>query len=46
MYYCTAMKEYKYMKIKLNEIPQEVINHYNLNSLFHTNGYVYMEIRK
>ena len=40
------MKEYEYMKLKLNKIPQDIINHYNLKSIAHTNSYVYMEIRK
>ena len=40
------MKEYEYMKVKLKEILQDVINHYKLNSITHTDGYVYMEIRK
>ena len=34
------------MKIKLCEIPKDVINHYNLNLLVHTNNYMYMDIRK
>ena len=46
MYYGKPMKEYNYMKVKMNEIPIDVIKHYNLNSLVHTDGYVYMEIRK
>ena len=46
MYYGTPMKEYEYMKVKLSEIPDDVIQHYKLNTLAHTDGYVYMEIRK
>ena len=40
------MKEYGYTKVKLAEIPQDIIHHYKLNSIVHTGGYVYMEIRK
>ena len=40
------MNNYKYMKRKVSDIPEYVINHYNLNKLAHDNGYVYIEIRK
>ena len=40
------MSNHKYMKIKVSEIPDDVINHYNLNDLAHDDGYVYIEIRK
>ena len=44
MYYKTPMTEYEYMKIVYSEIPYNVIKHYNLHHLVHTNGYVYREI--
>ena len=46
MYYGTPMTAYEYMKIKLSEIPQDIMKHYNLDKFFHTKGYVYLEIRK
>ena len=46
MSYGTPMSEYKYMKIKYLEIPQEVVNKYNLDNIVAEDGYIYMEIRK
>ena len=34
----------KYMRMKLSDIPQQIINQYNLNDLIANDGYVYMEI--
>ena len=42
----TPMDEYKYMKIKLSKIPEDMIQHYHLNNLVHSNGYVYIDTRK
>ena len=39
------MKRYEYIRIKLADIPQEIINQYDLTELAH-NGYVYLEVRK
>ena len=44
-YYNTSMTRYKYMKIYLDIIPEEIILKYNLRYLA-SNGWVYMEIRK
>ena len=44
-YYRTPMNRYKYMKIKFDKIPKEIVDAYNLATLEH-NGYVFMEIRK
>ena len=44
-YYGTPMWIYEYMKIKLCEIPDDVIEYYKLRSIAH-NGYVYIEIRQ
>jgi hypothetical protein len=44
-YYGTPMERYKYMKLPLKLIPQEVIDQYNLLDLVSV-GYVYIEIRK
>jgi hypothetical protein len=40
------MKRFEYMKIPIRWIPQEIIDQYHLLDLVHTDGYVYVEIRK
>ena len=40
------MPKFEYMKIKLNEILEDFIQHYNLRSLVHTDGHVYIEMQK
>ena len=42
-YLGTPMDNYEYMFIPINQIPQEIINHYNLHKIAH-NGKVYVEI--
>jgi hypothetical protein len=42
----TPMKRYKYMRIKITDIPEEIINEYKLNKKVTEDGYVYCEIRK
>ena len=44
-YYNTPMGRYKYMKISLEILHEEIINHYNL-LLLASNGWVYLEILK
>ena len=44
-YYGTAMARYKYMKLALACIPDEIIEQYNLRTLS-SDGWVYLEIRK
>ena len=44
-YYGTPLERFEYMKIKYDEIPQEIVDTYNLAPLEH-NGYIYTEIRK
>ena len=39
------MERYKYMRIPLNLLPQEIIDQYNLLSIAH-NGHILVEIRK
>ena len=39
------MERYEYMKIRYDEILQEIVNAHNLDAIAH-NGYIYMEIRK
>ena len=41
----TKLKDKQYMVLPLNLIPQEIIDHYNLNELAH-NGNVYIQINK
>ena len=42
-YLGTPMDNYEYMFIPINQIPQEIIDHYNLHKIAH-NGKVYVEI--
>ena len=44
-YLGTPMKEYEYMKIKYDLIPQEIIDKYNLQKIEH-NGFIYLEVQK
>ena len=46
MYLSTSLQEYQYMKVNINMIPQEVIDHYNLQNKVTEDGWVYCEIRK
>jgi hypothetical protein len=45
-YLNTPMKRYEYMRIKIKDIPEEVIEHYKLREIVTEDGYVYCEIRK
>ena len=45
MYYGSPMDEYEYMRIRFDEIPQEIKIQYNLQALEH-NGWIYLQIRK
>ncbi len=45
-YLCTPMKRYKYMRIKITDIPEEIIQEYDLLKLLTPDGYIYCEIRK
>ena len=44
-YLGTPMANYEYMFIPLNQIPQDIIDHYNLHNIVHK-GKVYVEIRR
>ena len=44
-YLGTPMDNYEYMFIPINQIPQEIIDHYNLHNIVH-HGKVYVEIRR
>jgi hypothetical protein len=43
-YLNTPMACYKYVKIKLEDIPEEIILEYQLHDKVTTDGYVYVEI--
>ena len=45
-YLNTPLPRYKYLKLKLSDIPQEVIDEYNLMEKVTPDGFVYVEIRK
>ena len=45
-YLNTPMKRYKYMRIKISDIPKEIIQEYKLHELEMEEGYVYCEIFK
>ena len=46
MYLNTPLDRYEYMRIKLSDIPQQIIDQYKLNDIVAADGYVYMEIRR
>ena len=45
-YLNTPMTRYEYMRLKLTDIPEEIIIEYKLREIVTTDGYVYCEIRK
>ena len=45
-YLNTPMARYEYMRLKLTDIPEEIIIEYNLREIATPDGYVYCEIRK
>jgi hypothetical protein len=45
-YLNTPMPNPKYMRLRLDIIPKEIIVAYNLHKLGTSDGWVYMEIRK
>ncbi len=45
-YLNTPMAWYKYMRLWIANIPNDVIEHYNLTDLAMQDGYVYCEIQK
>jgi len=45
-YLNTPMKQYEYMRIKITDITEEVIEHYKLREIVTDDGYIYCEIRK
>jgi hypothetical protein len=45
-YLCTPMSRYKYMRLKLLDMPEDDIAHYKLLNIATLDGYVYCEIRQ
>ena len=45
-YLCTPMERYEYMRLKLSDMPDDVILHYKLRDIATPDGYVYCEIRQ
>ena len=45
-YLNTPMERYEYMRLKLADLPDDVIKHYNLESKLTSDGYVYLEVQK
>ena len=45
-YLNTPMKQPEYMRLKLSDIPEEIIEQYKLREITTPDGYVYMEIMK
>ena len=45
-YLMTPMERYEYLRIKMDDIPDEVIEQYDLNSKSSKDGYVYVEVRR
>ena len=46
MYPNTPLDRFEYMRMKLTDFPQEIIDEYKLNDIVNSNGWVYMEIHK
>jgi len=46
LYLNTPMVRYEYMRLKLSDMPEDVIEHYKLSNVATPDGYVYCEIRK
>ncbi len=44
-YLMTPMKEYKYMRLRLDLIPNEIVQRYNLLELVDNQGWIYVKIR-
>jgi hypothetical protein len=42
----TPMTRYEYMRLKISDMPNDVIEHYNLREIATPDGFIYCEIRK
>ena len=45
-YFNTPMSLFEYMRLKPADIPEDIIEHYNLRKNVTKDGYVYLEVRK
>ena len=45
-YLNTPMSLFEYMRLKLADLPEDIIEHYNLRKNATKDGYVYLEVRK
>ncbi len=45
-YLCMPIKRFEYMRLKITDIPEEIIREYGLQALATSDGYVYCEIQK
>ena len=45
-YLNTPMERHEYMRLKLSDLPYDVIKQYNLKSKVTSDGYVYLEVQK
>ena len=45
-YLCTPMTRFEYMRLKLSDLPDDVVRHYKLAEKVTKDGYVYVEIRR
>ena len=42
----TPMQRYEYMRLKMEELPEDFVEEYKLHDKVTKDGYVYLEIRK
>ena len=45
-YLNTPLKRYEYLRLRLDNFPEDVIAQYNLKDIVTSDGYVYIEVRK
>jgi hypothetical protein len=45
-YFNTEMTRYEYVRIKIDDVPGEIIKQYNLREKMDKDGYLYIEVRK
>ena len=45
-YLNTPMTRYEYMPLKISDMPDDVIEHYNLREIATLDGFIYCEIQK
>jgi hypothetical protein len=45
-YLCMPLKRFEYMRLKITDIPEEIIREYGLQALATSDGYVDCEIQK